>query len=265
MRNVRVEVTYDGSQFYGWQRQDGFETVQQALEQGLDSLLGQALCVQGAGRTDTGVHALAQVAHCHLDSTLSDDRLRHAWNAHLRDGVVINRLETCPDEFHSRFDARGKRYLYVTHTSRFRSPIGRPYSHWTNTPLDLKAMRQAAALLVGRHDFVAFSNSGSPRTSTVRTVRSLHILARQGAFGLVVEGDGFLYNMVRTLAGTLVAVGRSKMGLEQVARALSDGRRADAGPTAPACGLYLLRVLYPHPVFEGRDRGGAGAPGLFQV
>jgi tRNA pseudouridine38-40 synthase len=126
-------------------------------------------------------------------------------------------------------------------------------------------MRQGAALLVGRHDFAAFSNSGSPRSSTVRTVRSLHILARQNAFGLVVEGDGFLYNMVRTLAGTLLAVGRGRMGLEQVERALSLGRRPDAGPTAPACGLYLLRVLYPEPVFVGRDRSGAGSPGLFQV
>lgn len=265
MRNVRMELTYDGSQFFGWQRQDGFETVQQALEEGLVSLLGQSYCVQGAGRTDTGVHALAQVAHCHLDTPLDDDRLRHAWNAHLMDGVVINRLETCPDDFHSRFSARGKRYLYVTSTTRFRSPIGRAHSHWTNRPLDLGTMRQAGALLVGRHDFVAFSNSGSPRSSTVRTVRSLHILARQNAFGVIVEGDGFLYNMVRTLAGTLLAVGRGRIGLEQVERALSNGNRLDAGPTAPACGLYLLRVLYPETIFVGRDRGVVGAPGLFQV
>ncbi len=264
MRNVRFQVSYDGSQFFGWQRQDGFRTVQQSLEDGLAALVGETLSVQGSGRTDTGVHALAQVAHCHVSTALDDDRLRHAWNAHLGDGVVIQRLESCADEFHSRFDAVGKRYLYVVSTSRFRSPLGREYMHWVKTPLELGRMREAAACLVGTHDFKAFGNAGSPRSSTVRTIRGLRILARQDSFGIVVQGNGFLYNMVRTLAGTLLEVGAGRRSVGQVMRALEGGERTDAGHTAPARGLYLLRVLYDLPPFPGRDQGPSGVPGLFQ-
>ena len=116
MRNVRLEVAYDGSRFFGWQRQDGFESVQGAIEDALASLLDTVVTVHGAGRTDTGVHGLRQVAHLHVDTRLDDDRLRHALNAHLVEGVVVNRLETCRDDFHARFDARAKRYLYLTLT-----------------------------------------------------------------------------------------------------------------------------------------------------
>ena len=160
VRNVCAEVAYDGSKFFGWQRQDGFDSVQGAIEEALESLLGESVTVHGAGRTDTGVHALRQVAHFHLDTRLDDDRLRHALNAHAREGVVLNRLETCRDDFHSRFDARAKRYLYVTVTTRFRPPLGREFAHWIKSPLDLAAMREAAWRLVGKHDFAAFGNTG---------------------------------------------------------------------------------------------------------
>ena len=120
-----MRIAYDGSRFYGWQRQDGFASVQEALEDALAALLGERLGVQGAGRTDTGVHALRQVANVHLETQLPDERLRHALNAHLCEGVVIDRLETCRDDFHARFDARLKRYGYVLWTTRFRPPFGR--------------------------------------------------------------------------------------------------------------------------------------------
>lgn len=264
MRNVRIEVSYDGSRFYGWQRQDGFESVQQAIEEAVVSLLGAVTTVHGAGRTDTGVHALRQVAHFHVATRMGDDRLRHALNAHLCEGVVIRRLETCPDDFHARFDACGKRYLYMTWTSRFRPPFGLDHGHWVHSSLDLSAMRAAAREFLGRRDFFAFSNAGSERHTTVRTVSAVRVLARRERVVFLVQGDGFLYNMVRTMAGTLLEVGRGKLAPGTVGEAIERRDRTHAGPTAPACGLYLVRVLYPEPLFRGRDRGPGGVPGAFQ-
>jgi tRNA pseudouridine38-40 synthase len=275
MRTVRLLVSYNGLYFYGWQRQDGFMTVQQALEEGAAALLNECVVVQGAGRTDGGVHALRQVAHVQLETDLDDVTLRHAWNAHLVEGVVIRRIETCDPDFHARFDARGKRYLYRVQTARFRPPIGDGYAHWLRAPLDLGAMREAAAQLVGRHDFAAFGNTGRYATyrgrsgepppiahSTVRTISGVRILARREGLGIFVGGDGFLYNMVRTIAGTLLEVGRGQMEVSSIGRALSSGKREDAGPTAPPGGLYLLRVLYSEPIFEGPDPSPVGGPDL---
>jgi tRNA pseudouridine38-40 synthase len=265
MRNVRILVAYDGSKYFGWQRQDGFDSVQQRIEEALHGLVGERAVVQGSGRTDTGVHALGQVAHFHVATRLDDDRLRHALNGNLPESIRIRRAETCAPDFHARFDAVSKRYLYLVATSRFQPPFARELAHWTYEPLDLAAMRAAAALLVGKHDFRAFGNTGSPRKTTVRTLRALRILAHQRGFGVVAEADGFLYNMVRTLVGTLLEVGRGRFLPEQVRAALETGERTLAGPTAPACGLYLLRVRYPEQVFAGPDRGPRGVPGLFQI
>jgi tRNA pseudouridine38-40 synthase len=264
MRNVRALIAYDGSKFFGWQRQEGFSSAQEALENAVESLTGAHVTVHGAGRTDTGVHALGQVASFHLDIGLDDDRLRHALNAHVGEGLVVRRLETCADEFHAQFDSRGKRYAYRVLTTRFRPPFGSAYAHWVRDPLDLRAMRDAARHFVGRRDFAALASSGSPRSSTVRTIRSLHLLARREWFAIVVEGDGFLYNMVRTLAGTLLDVGRGKLAPEEVSEILASKDRREASATAPPEGLYLVSVLYDAPVFRGRDRGPHGVPGLFQ-
>ena len=260
-----MQVAYDGSGFFGWQRQDGFDSVQQAIEEAMEALMGEVVTVHGAGRTDTGVHALGQVAHAHVATRLDDDRLRHALNAHLPEGVVIRRLETCREDFHAEFDAVGKRYLYLVATTRFRPALGRRFCHWVNTPLDLGRMRETAAELVGRHDFAAFGNAGSERATTVRTIRALRIVPRRERFAIVVQGDGFLYKMVRTLAGTLIDAGRGKLGPREVRAALEQGDRELAGPTAPPDGLFLVRVLYGETVFAGRDQGPHGSPGLFQV
>jgi tRNA pseudouridine38-40 synthase len=263
MRNVRALIAYDGSRFFGWQRQDGFRSVQQALEEALAGLAREAVVVHGAGRTDTGVHALGQVAHAHVDTRLDDDRLRHAWNHYLEEGISVLRLETCRDDFHARFDALGKRYVYRVATSRFRPPFGRQYAHWVCDPLDLGAMRRAARRLLGRHDFSAFASAGSPRSTPVRTLSHVRLLARRGGLAIAVQGDGFLYNMVRAIAGTLLEVGRGKLTPEDVAAILASRDRRTAGPTAPAEGLWLQRVLYGEPVFRGRDRGLRGVPGCF--
>jgi tRNA pseudouridine38-40 synthase len=242
MRNVRFQVAYDGSRFFGWQRQDGFDSVQAALEEAIAAATGQTVTVHGAGRTDTGVHALRMVAHAHVDTRLDDDRLRHAINAHVAEGVVVPRLETCRDDFHARFDALSKRYLYVVATTRFEPAIGRAYQHWTNYALDLGLMRRAARDLVGTHDFKAFGNAGSPRKTTVRTLHHLRFVARRERLAFVVQANGFLYNMVRTIAGTLLEIGRGKLEPDAVRRALADGARTDAGTTAPARSIRWNRL-----------------------
>ncbi len=263
MRNVRALISYDGSKFFGWQRQEGFYSVQQAMEEALAALTGQTVVVHGSSRTDSGVHALGQVAHFRVDTRITDERLRHALNFHLSEGVAIRRLETAPEDFHARFSALGKRYMYAVRTTRFRSPFGPTLAHWVPQPLNLQAMREAASVLRGRHDFGAFATSGSPRSSNVRTLRSLHFIARHERLALVVEGDGFLYNMVRTIAGTLIEVGKGSLAPADMARILASRDRSEAGPTAPPGGLYLVSVRYPERIFRGRDRAGRGAPGVF--
>ncbi len=264
MRNVRLQIAYDGSKFFGWQRQEGFFSVQQALEEAYTSVSSETAVVHGAGRTDTGVHALRQVAHLHVATRLDDDRLRHALNHHLPHGVVVRRLETCRDDFHARFDATGKRYLYLVATMRFRPPFGETLAHFVDQPLDFAAMRRASKAFLGEQDFSALATQGSPRKSNVRRVSALHFIARREVFAIVVEGNGFLYNMVRTIAGTLIDVGRGRFPAERVADILASKDRKNAGPTAPPEGLYLLSVRYGEPTFAGRDRGPRGVPGLFQ-
>lgn len=254
MRNVRIAVAYDGSRFFGWQRQDGFQSVQQSLEEALLALTGETVVVHGAGRTDTGVHALAQIAHFHVESRIPDERLGLALNAHLPESVAVLKAETCRDDFHARFDAHSKRYLYLTATSDVRPPFGREHCHWTPYALDRGAMREAARRLVGEHDFRAFGNSGSPRATTVRTVQSIHFIERRERIAFVVQGNGFLYNMVRTIAGTLLDIGRGRLEPGVIDRALGEGRREILGATAPAAGLYLVSVQYGEAVFRSNAR-----------
>ncbi len=265
MRNVRALLAYDGSRFYGWQRQAGFESVQGALEGALLALTGSAVIVHGAGRTDTGVHALGQVASFHVETRLSDERLQFALNHHLAPAVSVRRLETCADDFHARFGARKKRYAYLVATSRFPPPFGRQLCHWERDPLDLEAMRAAARVLCGQHDFSSFAGARSRRENNRRTLYGIRVLARRARIVLVFGADGFLYNMARNLAATLLDVGRGRMDAAQVERILAAKDRRLASATAPAAGLYLLRVAYAEPVFAGLDRGPRGASGAFQA
>lgn len=264
MRNVRVRLAYDGSKFFGWQRQAGFPSVQEAVEDALAAIVGERVTVHGAGRTDTGVHALGQVAHFHVATAIGDERLRDALNAHLCLGAVVRDLETCPGSFHAQRDASSKRYGYLVRTTRFRPPFGREFCHWMPEPLDVAAMRAAAVHLRGEHDFTALANAGSPRKSNVRVLSSVRLVARRQSLALFLEGKGFLYNMARTIAGTLIDVGRGKLAPDDVRDILAARDRTRAGPTAPAAGLYLLRVRYPEPCFSagrrGRHAGGSPAP-----
>lgn len=247
-RNVRIKVAYDGSRFFGWQRQDGFDSVQGALESALLEVTGQALTVRGSGRTDTGVHALAQVAHFHLDSALADNRLWHAINAHLPEGVVVLALKTADPDFHAQRSAIGKRYGYLIETTRFPSPFLRKRACFVRGALDVERMRAGARHFVGEHDFTSLASSGSVRASNVRRVFGVRLVERKTGLGIVVGGNGFLYNMVRTMVGTLLQVGSGRLEPEAVRAILAARDRSAAGPTAPADGLYMLSVRYPEPL-----------------
>jgi tRNA pseudouridine38-40 synthase len=251
MRNVRILVAYDGTRFFGWQRQAGFPSVQQALEEALEVLVGEHVAVHGSGRTDTGVHALGQTASFHVATRLSDERLLQALNAHLPEGVAVRALETCRDDFHAQFEVRAKRYLYLVRMGAVRPPFGQGFEHWTPLRLDLAAMRQAAHAFLGEQDFTSFASSGSARRSNVRRVSALHLRQRRDRLAFVVQGNGFLYKMVRAMVGTLIEVGRGKLDAAAVGEILRARDRRWAGPTAPAAGLYLLRVLYTEPCFQG--------------
>jgi tRNA pseudouridine38-40 synthase len=246
MRTLRILVAYDGSGFAGWQRQEGFPSVQQSLEEAVARVTGETVTVHGAGRTDAGVHALAQVAHFRSSTAIPDDRLVRALNAHLPESVTVYRVATVPSGFHARFTACGKRYVYRMLATPLRPPLGRGLVAWIPYPLDAARMRAGAAHLVGRHDFASFASQGSrPRASTVRRIVRIHVVGRRQRVDLFVQGDGFLYNMVRAIAGTLIEVGRGRLEPGSVREILAAKDRRLAGPTAPPHGLYLLRVLYP--------------------
>jgi tRNA pseudouridine38-40 synthase len=241
-----LTITYDGTQFHGWQRQPYHRNVQEELERAFAAIDCEGVHVEGAGRTDSGVHAIAQCAHVRLARAFPLDRLALALNSNLPPDVAVQRVREAPPDFHARFHARGKRYAYRCLSSPVRPAIGRSLYHWTRRPIDVGSMRAAAACLRGTHDFAAFAtNPGRPRKrGTVRTLHHVHVLRRPGGFDFVVQGNGFLYNMVRNLVGSLLEVGYGNQPPAWLAAALVGRERRLAGPTAPACGLYLLRVLY---------------------
>ncbi len=262
MPTYLLTIAYDGTHFHGWQRQAGFRSVQAVVEQAFAAIDCGAVHVEGAGRTDAGVHALAQCAHVVLPRAFPLDRLPLALNAHLPADVAVQAARAAPPGFHARFHARGKRYAYRCMSSPLRPAIGRSLYHWIRRPVDLAAMRRAAACLRGCHDFAAFAtNPGYLRKrGTVRTLHHVHLLHRPGGFDFVVQGTGFLYNMVRNLVGSLLEVGYGNRPPEWLGQVLASRDRRQAGATAPASGLYLLRVLY------AADLGPAGAePGADRV
>ncbi|MAE76133.1 MAG: tRNA pseudouridine(38-40) synthase TruA [Planctomycetes bacterium] len=248
MSNVHLVIAYDGTRYVGWQRQANGISIQEKVERGIQLVTGELATVHGAGRTDSGVHALAQSAHVRLTSGPPAHVLDKALNTTLPPDIRVLAAREVPDDFHARFSARGKRYCYRFRTGAVAPPIGRAYFHWcSRTKLDVAAMRLAAAHVRGRQDFAAFKTRArhERESSTTRTVQSIHVRVATGGVDLAVQGDGFLYNMVRTMAGTLLEVGRGKRSPDWVADVLASRDRCNAGPTLPPNGLFLLRVLYP--------------------
>jgi len=258
MRHLTLTIAYRGTSFVGWQRQAEGESVQGLLEAILTDIDGAPVAVAGAGRTDAGVHALAQVASCTVTTTLDADTLRRALNARLPDAVRVLAIEAVPETFHARFSARGKRYRYLMATGPLVSPFAAQALWHVHGTLDLDAMQVASRMLIGTHDFSAFQSTGTDVPHAVRTVTAASVAdvtadpppplfdgAVPGGRLLAFEvaADGFLRHMVRTLAGTLVEVGLGRRDPD-LSDLLAPASRRDAGPTAPAHGLWLVEVIY---------------------
>lgn len=247
MRTVKLTVQYDGTDYVGWQRQDNGTSIQGLLEAALEPIEGAPVVVNGAGRTDAGVHALAQVGSVTLTSSLECGTLVRALNAVLPDDIRVIAAEEMPPGFHARFSATGKIYEYRIVNAPLVSPFLHKYVWHVVPPLDLDAMREAAGALVGRHDFAAFQGAGSTVATTERTVRRIE-WQDGGGYDLPlimrIEGEGFLRHMVRNIAGTLVEVGLGRWPAGCLPGILESRDRTIAGPTAPASGLVLVRVLY---------------------
>lgn len=245
-RTLKLVLAYDGTEFHGWQRQAGVRTVQEDLEHVLRRILRHPLAVKGASRTDAGVHARGQVAAVRTTTAIPLASLGRAIGHHLPQDVALVAISSVPVGFQPALHALGKLYRY-----RLWAAAQRPVTQLAQRqawhvwyPLDLGRMRAAAALLVGTHDFAAFASQGAPRATTVRTVRRISVQRRFDEVQIDVEGDGFLYNQVRNMVGTLVEIGRGHWEPERVAAILAARDRRQAGPTAPAHGLCLQWVRY---------------------
>ena len=244
MRRIQLTVEYDGTNYAGWQRQSNALAVQQVIEEALARLTGERVVLHGASRTDAGVHALGPCAHFDTDSRIPGEKFSYAVNTMLPPDVRIRESGAAADGFHARYSAAGKVYRYTFYNGRHDRAIGRQYSAHVPLPLDEGLMHQEAQALLGTHDFAAFAASGSVVKSTVRTIYRASVARAGDEVSLLVLGDGFLYNMVRIIAGTLMEVGAGKRAPGAIAEAIETGSRLALGQTAPARGLTLERVLY---------------------
>jgi tRNA pseudouridine38-40 synthase len=244
MRNLKLTLSYDGTDFYGWQTQPGFRTVQETLGKAYHKVTGERVRIIVSGRTDAGVHAVAQVVNFHTQSQHPAHVLLRAVNANLPEDVHVHDVADMPQAFDANLDAQKKLYRYVIQHGSHVNLFMRRYCCYCRTRLDSEAMRRAAEPLVGWHDFSSFETAGAPRMSSRRTITHLSLSRAADFIWLDVEADGFLYNMVRAIAGTLINVGRGFWPPDGVVGILEACDRRQAGPTAPPQGLFLMRVTY---------------------
>lgn len=248
--NFKLTIQYDGTDFHGWQIQNGLRTVQGELTKALSLIEGREVVIHGSGRTDAGVHAEGQVASVQLQRPISAEKLRAAINGNVGKDVRVLEAEFVDDEFHARYSALEKTYRYRLINGPVLSPFWLRYAHHDARPFDLKLMTNCAKLFLGSHDWTAFSSAQSDSETKTRTISGLTVLTNRDEHGrcnlieMTVSADGFLRYMVRSIAGTLMAVGRGELDIELVWRAINDGDRSLVGATAPACGLTLLSVRY---------------------
>lgn len=246
MRNFKIIIQYEGTRYQGWQRQDSTgNTIQGKLEAILAKMTGlDFVQVDGSGRTDSGVHALGQVANFKIDTDLSKEEVMNYINQYLPEDIGIISISEMPERFHSRLNAKGKTYRYRIWNSKLPCVFERRYVYELPDRLDVDAMRAAAAYFVGKHDFKAFTSNKKSKKSTVRTIDAIDIERNGSELTLTYSGDGFLYHMVRILTGTLIEVGKGERSPKSVQELLKSGTREQSGALAPAKGLCLVEVRY---------------------
>jgi len=244
MVRIKALIEYEGTRYNGFQRQPRGLTVEGELMKALRKLTGEEIRIAAAGRTDAGVHALGQVIAFDTRSSIPPERFCPALNSVLPPDIRVLKSEEAPGDFHPRYQARAKTYSYLIYRRDEGRTFWRNLAYYYPYPLDLPAMKKAARYIEGEHDFRAFCASGSGTKNYVRTVFGLTIKEKGPFLKIEVCGNGFLYNMVRIMVGTLLEVGRGKTSPQEVQDIILSGSRERAGPTVPACGLYLKRVFY---------------------
>ena len=249
MKRIMLTVAYDGTNYCGWQIQPSGETIEGVLNRELSRLLQEEIRVIGASRTDSGVHAKGAVAVFDTETRIPPEKISYAVNKSLPEDIrVVGSQEVSP-EFHPRKTNCRKTYEYRIRHDAFPMPTERLYTHWVHTALDVDKMREAAAYLVGEHDFKSFCSVHTQAETTIRTIYQLEVEETGAEIRIRVCGNGFLYNMVRIIVGTLVAIGRGQMDIACIAHVLETGNRELAGPTAPAQGLMLMQ----YEMMDSRD------------
>ena len=246
----KLKIAYDGTAYAGWQVQPGQRTVQGEIERIFSEMVqSDQLRLEASGRTDAGVHAREQVAHVDVEHPLSHlPSFMRGLNAQLDGDIRIHSIQPVPDSFHARFNAKGKEYRYFIYTGKVLPPTKRLYFFHKTQPMDLSRMREAARFLEGKHDFTSFAgNRKYPYKDTVRTIHSLQIMKKGAELTLKVSGDGFLYKMVRSIAGFLMDVGIGRLDPAETPRIIESAQRTARVPTAPPQGLFLWKVFYDSP------------------
>lgn len=243
MSRYKLTIEYDGSNYCGWQSQPDGNSVQDKIEVSLMKLFGKKITVYGSGRTDKGVHAYGQAAHCDIDTLMPTHKLITAINAFLPMDIRIKAVEIAADDFHARFDAKSKTYIYKLYISDISSPIRRKYYHQIYGEVDVALMAEACKCFLGKHDFYAFS-SKSDKEATVRTLTEVKLERQADEIYITITGDGFLYNMVRVIVSTIIEAGKGKIKISDIPEIFTSRDRTKSGKKISAEGLYLLKVEY---------------------
>lgn len=243
MYNYKLLIQYDGGRYKGWQRLgDSDNTIQGKIENVLSQLVGKQTEIIGSSRTDAGVHALAQIANFKLDEQLPEAEIMNYLNKYLPQDICVKEVKTVPENFHARYSVKEKTYLYKIWNEEYPNPFMRKYSMHVEQKLDSEKMKKASRYFIGKHDFTAFSNAKSGKKSMVREIYSIQLKELDGFIELSVSGNGFLYNMVRRIAGTLIAVGLYEIDPERIPDIIHSRDRNHKGYIADACGLYLEKI-----------------------
>jgi tRNA pseudouridine38-40 synthase len=244
MRNIKLIIEFDGSNFCGWQRQPKGRTVQKVIETAIYKATGEEIQINGSSRTDAGVHAKEMVANFFTNSTIPGDKFREAINTRLPEDVSIIKSEEVDEGFHARYSSKGKTYSYTIVNRNERLSLGHQYLYHYKYRLDVDVMRKACGYFRGKYDFRAFMSPGSSIKTTIRTITELYIEQDGDKIKIFITADGFLYNMVRIIVGTLIKVGNGKLQVEDIENIIIEGNRKRAGMCVPPNGLILEKVFY---------------------
>ncbi len=244
MRNIKLIIEFDGSNFSGWQRQPKGRTVQKEIEAAIFKVTDEEILINGSSRTDAGVHARDMVANFFTNSTIPGDKFREAINTRLPDDVSIIKSEEVQEDFHARYSSKGKTYSYTIINRYERLSLGHQYLYHCRYNLNINEMMEACKYFIGTHDFKAFMSPGSSIKTTTRTIQELYIEQKGDRIKIFITADGFLYNMVRIIVGTLIKVGNGKLKAEEIESIIKERNRKRAGMCVPPNGLILEKVFY---------------------